>query len=194
MDNTKKILKGLAVGTAIAIGGTGTGNATQMGPLEKSQIIYDGNIENYESQSRIDFYEYLSTVDMSNFDGDFVNLYRSGKITINGNIYEISDLFIEAGYVNNEKKVFLVSCRNPDLDILTGNKKNNFIRESILVFKKSLCFFQIYEENMNELFANNLNINVNKLIDVIDIIYSFDQTMHDKTPETAYQTEMVKIK
>lgn len=192
MNTQKNILKGLAVGTAIAVGATAPSGNIQANHSEEMPIIYDGNIENYESQSRIDFYQYLAEVDMSNYDADFVNLFRSGKITINQNTYDVNDLFIEVGYENNQKKIFLVSCYNPDYDILTGSKKNDFVRESILIFPKSLCFFQIYEENKDELFDNNLNINQNRLTDVIEIIYSFDQTIHDKTPETAYKRDEIK--
>ena len=185
MNNSKKIVKGIALGTAMAIGSTIPANADD---FSKKKIVYDNNIENYESQSRLDFYQYLSEVDMANYDINFVNLYRDGKIIIDDQIYEIKDLFIETGYENNEKRILLVSCHNPNYDLLTQtNKADSFEREEILSFRKSLCFYQLYEDNKLNLENNILKIENAKKLEMTKIIYSFDGEIQKETPETAYE-------
>lgn len=188
MNDSKKIIKGLALGTALAIGTVlPTAIAQTDNPYLRKKIVYDNNIESYENRNRIDFYNYLQNIDMSEYDEVFVNLYRKGKVNINDIMHNLDDLFIEVGMQNNERKILLVSCRNPEYDILTGMKKENFIREDILILKKSTCFYQVYQYNKQFLDKNILIIQPEKMQELQRIIYTFDGSYHNMTPELNYK-------
>ena len=189
MNNSKKILKGIAIGTSLAMGSMIPINGTKNeDPYFNRE--YDENILNYESDAFLRFNEFLSNVDMSDYDINFVDLYRNGSIVIDEISYNIDDLFIEIGQENNIKRILLISCNNSEYDILTKTVKSNFVRESINLLKKTQVFYQLYEENKENFQNNCLSIeDKNKLI---QLIYSFDGELHDKTPEMAYKSEKTK--
>ena len=194
MDKSNKIIKGLAMGTALAVGASVPAYSQNMPEYTPMPIIYDDNTENYESLSRLDFYRYLSDVDMSEYDVDFVNLYRNGTIIIGENTYKIDDLFKEVEYENNEKKIILISCHNSDIDLLTGYKKYNYIRENIFLLKKTQVFYDIYSLYKNNLYNNSFDLSKCDLGEIVEYINNCDGTIHNKTPELNYHKNKVKIK
>ena len=67
----------------------------------------------------------LSQMDYSEFDENFISLYREGKYLINGNNYDINEIYL----VKLETGIYhLIKAGNNSTDILTGESFNGPIK------------------------------------------------------------------
>ena len=183
----KKFVNGVAIATAMALGGTmGVGSAEEKKYLEPEWIspVYEYS-DCFEGYGMIRFYEYLANVDMSSFDETFVDLYRNGIISINNVKYDLNELFIETGFVNGEERIILKSYKEPKYDILTSENVE-IERISIMTFKNSKVFLDIYELFKENYVDGIFNIDENNFQTFKDIVLKYDGTRHENVPELAY--------
>ena len=150
---------------------------------EKNDDILD-DIEYHSKQ--MEYLNYIRNADMSQYDINFVNLYREGKIVIKGKNYNTKDLYIELGTENGKNKILLIYYKNPNEDILTGEIKKDFKRNDLFLFYNSMCFYQIYSMYKSKIENNTLIIPDDNMDKIKNIIYIFNGSIHNGTPETEY--------
>jgi hypothetical protein len=137
-------------------------------------------------ESEEEYNEYLKNVDLSKYDIKLVDFFRNGYLIIDNQKYNMDNLYIECGSMNNEKYIMLIDYNEPDIDILTGIRKNNFIRSNYMFFKRSMCFAEIYVMFKENILNNTLNIDTLKKDTIKKIIYSFDNRQHKLVPELQF--------
>lgn len=197
-EKSKKMIK--VASTLILAGMLSIGNNVALatsfeGYFESPQDSYLEN--HFDMQKRkVDYLRALENADVSCFDSDFVKLYREGKILVSEREkeYDVSDLYIINGKQNDSDKIFLVSYEEGNVDIVTGDVINDFVREGIMLFKNSSCFYQIYQLCSDVGIASNGVIDISKVdkSEISSIISEFDGMMHDNVPETMYVNKIKK--
>lgn len=151
----------------------------------------------FDMQKRnLDYLKSLSEADYSEFDSNFVHLYRNGKISIpkREKEYDISDLYVITGNQNNNDKIFLVSYQEGNIDIITGETIVGFEREGIMLFKNSECFYQFYQACLSTGAFQDGKIDLSKIDnnEILNIMSSFDGSIHEMVPETKYSEKIKK--
>ena len=135
---------------------------------------------------RIDYNKYVDSADLSKYEEPFVNFYRKGIIVIKDKEYKVADLYLENGMSMNEQELFLVYYRNPEIDILTNKVKKDFKRTGVVEFRAAYVFYKLFNTYRDGIKDNKLIVNDNNIVNVNDIVRSFDGTLHIETPETSY--------
>ncbi len=137
--------------------------------------------------------EYLKKVDnadMNLFDEDFVKLYRKGTFEVRptSKSYEMKFIYIYAGKQDNNKKIYLEAVEELGIDVLTGNKIENFEKESVTPLRLSNCFYEIYKMCRElGLYEDNKLIITSDIVErVADILSTYDGSRQNKVPETYY--------
>ena len=142
------------------------------------------------AKQNFNYFKNVHDADMSQFNTEFVNLYREGTVEIqnNGKNYKIENLYIKAGIQNGVPRIHLVDVLEASVDIITGEKIENFEKKHFMPFRFSKCFYEIYNlYKEKDLLKDNKLVITNEIAqDIFDILGTFDATRHDKTPETYY--------
>ena len=137
-----------------------------------------------------EYFKKIDNADMNLFDEDFVNLYRTGTFEVQSTSksYEMKLLYIYSGIQNNENKVYLVSFKELGVDVLTGSKIENFEKKSAFPFRFSTCFYDIYKMcQEHDLYKDNSLLITPTIVEgVANILSAFDESKHNKVPETYY--------
>jgi len=133
---------------------------------------------------KMKYLEAVKNEDMSNYDIQFVNFYRDGKILINNKEYNNSELYIMLGERDNKKKIMLLSNDNIMMDIFSGESYRGYKKIHFLNFRKSLCFYEIYKIYNNKIMNNMLIIDDYLYKDFLGDLYKFDGKIHMEVPET----------
>ena len=148
----------------------------------KDDIFIKNEIEHYKKENNYNNYVHNENIEL--YDKDFVDFYHNGKIIIGDKEYNTSDLYLETGESNREKQLFLIYYKYPNNDILSKKEKKDFKRISVMSFRNSFVFYQIYNKYKNEI--NESKLIINNIDDICNIIQKFDGKVHLETPETSY--------
>ena len=144
----------------------------------KKQIEHD--------KRKMDYYNYVEKANLDNYDKEFVSFYRDGLIIVEGQECKISDLFLEKGLTNEQSILYLIYYKSPNNDVLSKKEKKDFKRTSVMSFRNTFVFYQIYSKYKNEIVENKLIINEKNINDIYNMVQKFDGTVHLETPETSY--------
>ena len=127
-------------------------------------------IEYHEKQEKMK--EMIESLSSDMYDKEYNDYCNDGKIIINDKEYMIKDLYIEYGFMENNKMVYLIDYHNPKIDIITGQEINsNYQRMKIVLLKYSQSFYDCYKNQ-----GNNL----------LEYLYSFDGSINYEVPETHF--------
>lgn len=106
------------------------------------------------------------------YDKEYNDYCNNESIVINNNNYKISNLYIEYGYVNAEKKTYLIDYHHPKIDIVTNSQiDTNYQRKKTILLKYSSVFYDYYLKKDKPLF---------------EYIKMFDGSIHYNVPETYF--------
>jgi len=145
--------------------------------------------EKHEDVMQREYYEYLMNVkndDLSVYDVDFVDFFRNGKIIINGESYLVESLYLLECQKNDVRKVMVLCNDNIEYDILSGESYKGYKKLSMRKFRDSETFFNLYQIFKNTINDNMLIIDNVFYQEFINIIYQFNDTLHEETPETKH--------
>ena len=162
---------------------------TLAGTLAATPVISNANIEtnNNIDISMKEYYEYLMMVknaDMSLYDSEFIEYFRNGKIYINGIIYSISSLYILECEKDGKKEIMLLCNNNINYDILSGKSYKGYKKNNMKSFRDTLVFFNLFQIYKDVINNNILIIDDLYYREFLNMIEQFDNTLHDKAPET----------
>ncbi len=143
------------------------------------------------AKERYNYHMKLKDADMSQFDKEFVELFRSGAIVIYGKEWALKHLYLEHGSYNNKTVNIITNLYDTDdfHDLLTDKNMPEFKRDSIMGLFISKFFYDLYVLcKRKDLFKDNkLFITADIKNQVLEMIEKYDgKTQHDKTPETFY--------
>ena len=112
------------------------------------------------------------------YDKKYNDYCNNESIVINNNEYKISNLYIEYGYVNDEKKTYLIVFHHPKIDIVTNNQVDyNYQRKKVMLLKYSNVFYDYY---------------VKKDKSLLEYIKMFDGSINYNVPETYFYNPNLK--
>ncbi len=179
MDIKKKITA-VAMAGAIAAGGTSLGSAEVVDPLLESQILHD--------QHKIEYMEYLENEDMSNYDEDFVEFYRNGKLKIGDREYSVGDLYIATGIENGEEHQYLVYYGFKEVkDLITLQEADDsFRRTSVIVLKDTYFFYEMFLKFKDSIVDGVLVVDDTNKDYIVEAVQNYNGTVHVESPETSY--------
>jgi hypothetical protein len=96
--------------------------------------------------------EMINNLQSDEYDEEYNNYCENDSITINGVDYLIKDLYIEYGYIGDEKVVYLIDYHNSSIDVLTGKTVDkNYKRRKVILLKFSNVFYNYYSNQDKEL-------------------------------------------
>ena len=112
------------------------------------------------------------------YDKEYNDYCNNESIVINNNNYIISNLYIEYGFVNDEKKIYLIDYHYPKIDIVTNSQIDfNYQRKKTVLLKYSSVFYDYYLKKDKLLF---------------EYIKMFDGSIHYNVPETYFYNPKLK--
>lgn len=160
-EKSKKMVKllALSLATSMMVSAGIKSKAEEADDLVKEQIEY------HTRQQKI--MEMINKLPSSEYNEEYNRYCNEGMITIRENEYVIKDLYIEYGYVNDEKIVYIIDYHNPKTDVMTGNTvDSNYRRSKVMLLKYSDAFYNYYtnqdkslEEYINS-FEGGINYDV----------------------------------
>lgn len=107
------------------------------------------------------------------YDKEYTDYCNNEKIIINGESYQIGDLYIEYGYIKDKKVVYLIDYHNPKQDIITRQiVDKDYIRQKVMLLKFSDVFYEYYYSDKNTPLDEYIN--------------QFEGNINYKVPETYY--------
>ena len=115
---------------------------------EKDMLIKQAEHHNYEQKLA----EMIKNLSSDLYDEEYNNYCENESITINGIDYLIKDLYIEYGFIGEEKVVYLIDYHNSSIDVLTGKTVDkNYKRRKVILLKFSNVFYNYYNNQDKEL-------------------------------------------
>jgi len=87
---------------------------------------------------------------------------------------------------NDVRKVMVLCNDNIEYDILSGESYKGYKKLSMRKFRDSETFFNLYQIFKNTINDNMLIIDNVFYQEFINIIYQFNDTLHEETPETKH--------
>ena len=135
-----------------------------------------------------EYFKNVKNADLSDYDINFVNLYRNGIFSFYDNDYKMSDLYIINGIKDNHNVNYLISFKNPEYSILTKEIIIGFERKKIISFSLTSCFYEIYLlcKEVGLYSENSIKINDKNIDRVIVLLNKSSLEKHSKVPETIY--------
>lgn len=131
---------------------------------EPNEIIRK-QIEYHSRQQQM--LEMIKKLPKDDYDEKYNNYCEEDIITIKDKEYAIRDLYIEYGYIGEEKIVYLIDYHNPKIDVITGKiVDSKYERKKIMLLKYSDVFYSYYCNNDKEIgeyinyFEGGINYNV----------------------------------
>ena len=126
--------------------------------------------ENFNESGLLDFYK----------NGKLIVTYNETKIEVN-----LKALYLRYGEINNEKFIFLSNVLNGrNVDFFT-NKNNLFAEDySIIEFRKTTIFEQLYKNHLNLMLNNTMELNEQETLELISMINNWDGKINELVPET----------
>lgn len=148
------------------------------------------------AKQKANYFKNVQDADMSQFDLNFVELYRDGTIEIlpRSKKYKVGDLYINVGVQNNQNRIHVESFLEKGIDAFSGEKIENFERTGLMPLKDSTSFFEIYDLcRQHSLYEEKKIIITNDILeDVYEIFSRYDEKRHDRVPETYYYYQTAK--
>ena len=184
LKNTEKkylIIKNNNIGKKYIVGGILVTSLllTYVGINSYERYIEKSGQEQYNYYS-IAYIDSLNTMDRSQFDYNFVNIYKKGKYIINNKIYDINTVYIAK---MEDGSVHIYRAGENDYDILT-NQKIYGKKKVICCFRDSSIFFKLYYDGL--FVDENIKIDNNTLQKYIN---EWDLTKHNEVPELKASNE-----
>lgn len=167
------------------------------GGIHSKGKITSINVENIDSkavvsQYDIDRYQYLEKVShlKETFENDTIlDYYNEGKLILNynGNKIEVNlkALYLRYEIVDDKKIIFLSNVLNGrNVDIFTNENKSYAEDYHIIEFRKTTIFEQLYNEYLNPIIDNTIELDEESTLNLITKIESWDGRVNNLVPET----------
>lgn len=183
-DISKKIIS-LSLAGMIALGG-GIAISPAFAKAEDPRILQQIEYEKREFQ----YITNVSNADLSQFDEHFLDIYHNGKIKIQrtDKEYDLDKLYLIEGTQDDVEKHYIVSYEQGDVDILTGNSIKNFNRTFIMKLIDTSFLYDWYSiQNDISISGNYLFINPDNEEAFNELLETFDNSMHNRVPETYFK-------
>ena len=120
-------------------------------------------------QKQYELQEKIANLSPELYDQEYNDYCDNESIAINGEEHLIADLYIEYGFVDNKKIVYLIDYKDPRVDLITNKSEvdNGYIRRKIILLKYSDVFYEYYHSDKDKpleeylyQFEGNINYNV----------------------------------
>ena len=113
------------------------------------------------------------------YDKKYNDFCNNCSITILDKEHKIKNLYIEYGYIDNNKIVYVIDFHNPKINVITNKEiDNNYKRKGVMLLKYSDVFYEYYKNNDRKLeeyinlFEGKYNYNVPETYYYNPIFYS----------------------
>lgn len=143
---------------------------------------YDLGQEQYNYYST-EYMNAINNMNESEFDNNFINIYKNGTYTINNQKYEINTIYISK---LKDGSVHIYKAGENNYDIINSNEFYEK-KKVVCCFRDSSVFFKLYEDGV----FTNENIEIDNQI-LQDYINEWDSTKHTKLPELKADSEASK--
>ena len=140
-----------------------------------NQVEIESGDEGYDYYS-MKYDEALGDINEEDYDEEFIDIYNHSKCIINGEEYDIQELYLVK---LEDNSIHLIKAGDNRVDILT-KKSFDSKRKAIMRFRNSTIFYKLYTSGMIK--DSVLSIDSNKLNEYIS---NWDGSEHYEIPELA---------